>query len=72
MFTGAKLSEIFGGLGDYIIVELEYNAACILAVDCDVELEAMVNELRKHGRTMELQYTQNNSLTWSMLLRVGK
>lgn len=65
----AKLSEIFGSLGDYIIVELEHNTACVFAVDCDVELERMVDEPVKHGRTTKLQYTHNNSLSWWILLR---
>ena len=40
VLTGGELTEVPRGLGHYIVIELEDNAAGGLVVDADVELGA--------------------------------
>ena len=40
VFAGGELTEVLGGLRDYIVVELEDDATGGLSVDVDVKLEA--------------------------------
>jgi hypothetical protein len=39
LLAGAEGAEVVCGLGDYIVVQLEGDAAFLLGADCDVEVD---------------------------------
>lgn len=55
VLPGGELAEVFSGLGNDVIVQLEYDATGSLAVDGDIELRVGASKPEKHDR-----YTLNN------------
>lgn len=41
VLAGGELAEVFGGLGHYVVVQLEGDTACIFAVDGDIKLDPL-------------------------------
>ena len=59
VFAGGELTEVLGGLRDYIVVELEDDATSGLVVNADVELGALT---RRTGRSSSIAGNEGRQL----------
>ena len=79
VFTSGELTEVLGGLRDYIVVELEDDATSGLVVNADVELGALTRRTRRsssiaddEGRQLQLRPHILGYILTKTLLMVGK
>lgn len=61
-FAGAERSEIFGGFGNDIGEEFDYDSTLEFPADADVEVDSWVRHFRKRGKNSEREMKMNSEV----------
>lgn len=64
-FAGAERSEIFGGFGNDIGEEFDYDSTLEFTADAYVEVHSWVRHFRKRGKKGEREMKMKSEVEWS-------